>query len=132
MNEKTKSAFFAAVADALDNTMQLRTPSDCILMVMADGFTASHLVGGNMEVIESVLLNFMQKNPRVAETVCRAAIDYQVRYATRSIIHAAEAPLPADGVAAPAGSTSPWPLIPSPRYQTGVDVASTDENKSES
>lgn len=125
MNETTKSPFFAAVADALDKAAHLRTSSDCVLMVMADGFTASHLVGGNMEVIESVLLNFMQKNPRVAQTICHAAIDYQVRYATRSIINAVEAPLPADGVAA----LSPWSLIPSPRYQMGVDVASTDENE---
>lgn len=131
MNEKTKSPFFAAVADALDNAMQLRTKDDSILMVMADGGNASHLVGGNMQVLSSVLLNHMEQNPRVAEMVLSAAIDYQMHMAQKIRVVRVP-PVPADGVAAAAEHIAPWPLIPSPRYQTGVDAASTDENKSES
>lgn len=74
MEEKVKSQFFAAVTDALDKAMPVRTSDDSVLMVIADGVTASHLCGGDADTLQAVLLNFMQKNPKVAEIVCYTAL----------------------------------------------------------
>lgn len=126
MEQESKSPFFRAVADALDAAKQLRTTDDSILMVMADGVTASHLCGGNGDHLQAVLLNFMQRNPKVAEIVLRASFDYQLSIFDAPIIRIPKAP--ADGVAIPTGGTAPWPVdLSKTRYHVGVDVASTQK-----
>lgn len=85
MEQQTNSPFFRAVADALDAAKQLRTTDDSILMVMADGVTASHLCGGNGDHLQAVLLNFMQRNPKVAEIVLGHPSTISSLYSTRPL-----------------------------------------------
>jgi len=126
MEQESKSPFFRAVADALDAAKQLRTTDDSILMVMADGVTASHLCGGNSDHLQAVLLNFMQRNPKVAEIVLRASIDYQVAALSAPVLRIPK--VPADGIAIPTDGTAPWPVdLSKSRYHVGVDVASTQK-----
>ena len=47
IEQEIKSPFFRAVTDVLDYARQLRTPDDSVLMVISDGITASHIVGGD-------------------------------------------------------------------------------------
>lgn len=119
MEEKTRSPFFEAITSAIDAAAKLRTADDAVLMLIADQFTASHLVGGDADKLQAVLLNFMQKNPVVAEIVCRAALDWQMdalrcRPATISPALLRTPPIPAGGVAA-------WPH--STGLYVGMDLA---------
>ena len=124
MEQESKSPFFAAVADALDNAMQLRTPDDSVLMVMTDGVTASHLFGGDENHLKAVLLNFMQRNRTVAVTVLRASLEYQLSFLNSPTIRMPKQP--ADGIAISTGGTAPWPVDLS-KCNVNVDVASTKQ-----
>ena len=126
-----KSQFFEAVTSAIDNALQLKTDADSILMVIADGQSASHLVGGNTDVLLNVLLAFMEKNPLVAEIVCRASLEYHIQLMQQPILKIIPPPVPEDGVAQ-------WPTDgkifvkekeeDEPRYVIGVDTAKEDKN----
>lgn len=120
MEEKTRSPFFEAITSAIDEAAKLRTADDSVLMLVADRFTASHLVGGDADKLQAVLLNFMQKNPSVAEIVCRAALDWQMQFVrdAKPMHRLRIPPVPADGVAA-------WPVKNG--VFVGVDLASTEE-----
>lgn len=127
MEQETTSLFYAAIVDTFDKAKQLRTSYDSVLAIVSDGITASHLVGGNADHLEAILLNMMQKNTQVATIVCAATLEY---YASlmESFLKASAPQPPSDAAQKDIASDciAQWPDNLPLRYKASADIASPD------
>jgi len=95
--KKENSQFYSEMTQALEKAMEKRTDDDCMLMLLADSKSNAHIIGGNASTLYLILLDFMRKNPAVANLVCSAAIEWHIQAMQQPILKVA--PVPEDGVA---------------------------------